>query len=592
MNKAYCYEHFEEWNAEKKNGKPVAIEVLVKKLGELPEDRKGVDQNPAWQQDWGRAKLLPEYHYKAGCVNAPEVVEALKERGLHYESLEMGGIRWLAIAPQEALERRDRKLALLLVFHKENFEDPYWAMKTLEQFRDYNELAAVKRDRTILYLVSNNEPCRLFQGMITEGLQNYCGDRDRVYIDLSLLRQHQVKLKDIEDFTYRNLAGKGVESPDEAVEYLDDIPVLNFGWRWTTPWRGLPVGNASDGTIDREWLMHSGTGEKLLKQDRFMTRFQSIKEREVWAYWEKMGLRCQCHFSHEERWVIFTPAQSALDTLPVVVVLEEVNEPDDHSVIRAFGNYMTYGEIAAQGDCALIFFAMEHPRWNDWICDILREAAEKYPIDLSRVYLTGHSHNGHFVQEFARRHPKMVACIAPLGNSPGLPTPAYSHEAVAVDDEKAALMETMDMPTCILCGCKEVGCLVPVNRAGHAFEAGINVEGYAASAEGKVSMWNRRLRAERCKEQPFEAVMAAAGSAKKAERELGFPADDAETVYLDGLEHYIGDIRNVDGKFHFRVVAIENLSHMVSPSMNLMAWNYMRRFARDQATGEVVELGI
>ena len=152
------------------------------------------------------------------------------------------------------------------------------------------------------------------------------------------------------------------------------------------------------------------------------------------------------------------------------------------------------------------------------------------------------------------------------------------------------MMETMDMPTCILCGCKEVGCLVPVNKAGHAFEAGINVQGYAASPEGKIEMWNRRLKAERCPQQIPEKVMAAAKSSNKAERELGFWADRAETVYLDGFEHYIGDIRNVDGKFHFRVIAIENLSHMVSPSMNLCAWNFMRRFARNRETGEVIEL--
>lgn len=589
MNKAYHYKYFEDWNTEKKT-ESAAIEVLVKKLGELPEDRGGCDENPMWRQDWGQAKLLPEYHYKAGCVNVPEVTEKLRENGLHYESLEMGGIRWLVIVPQEVLDERDKKLPLLIVFHKESFEDPYWAMKTLEQFQKYNDAAAKKRDRTILYLVSNQEPCRMFKGMITEGLQNYCGDRDRVYIDLSLLKQNDLTLKDVEGFSYRNLAGEEVADPDGAIEYLDGIPVINFAWRWVVPWRQEPTGQANDGTIDREWLMRSEAGNKLLRQNRFISAFHSVKDEAVQEYWRQMGLCCNCHYIHEERWVIFTPIHSNLEKLPVVVILEEVNEPDDHSPIRAFGNYMTYGEIAAQGDCALIFFAMENPRWNDWICDILQEAAEKYPIDLSRVYMTGHSHNGHFAQEFARRHPHVVACIAPLGNSPGLPTPAYSHEAVAVDDGRAELMETMDMPTCILCGCKEVGCLVPVNRAGHAFEAGINVQGYAASPEGKIEMWNRRLKAERCPMQETESVMAAAQSLCKAERELGFPADRTETVYLDGFEHYIGDIRNIDGRYHFRVVAIENLSHMVSPSMNLCAWNYMRRFARNRETGEVIEI--
>ncbi|MCD8106135.1 MAG: hypothetical protein LUF35_14350 [Lachnospiraceae bacterium] len=590
MNTSYCYENYEKWSDKGMKAAPAAIETLVQALGQLPEERGTVDENPLYSVDREEAKTRPEYHYKAGCLDMPVVIEKLQAKGLHYESLEMGATRWLVIMPQELLDSRDRKVPLLIVFHKEDYDDPCWAMKTLELYASYNNAAAEKKDRTILYLVSNQEPCRMFQGMITEGIQNYCGDRDRVYVDLSNLKKNGLALKDLQDFHYCDRNGETVTDPDAQIEELDGIPVLNFSWRWVTPWRPHPIGGANDGTIDLNWLYRSGEGEKLLRQNQFMMRFSSVKDPDVLTYWDQMGLNCGIHYVNEERWVIFTPKHPALEKLPVVVVFEEVNEPDDHAPIQAFGNYMTYAEIAAQGDCALIFFAMESPRLNDWLCEILADAGRQYPLDLSRVYLTGHSHNGHFVQEFARRHPELVACIAPLGNSPGLPTPEVSHEAVSVDDERAAKMETMDMPTCILCGCKEVGCMVPINEAGHAFEAGINVQGYAASAEGKTAMWQRRLKAERCPQQSTEEVMAAASSPNKAIRALGFPADRAETLWLDGFEHYIGDIRNIDGNYHFRVVAIENLSHMVAPSMNLCAWNYMRQFARDLKSGKVIEL--
>lgn len=590
MNLSYNYEGWQEWESEPRDTDKAPIEVLIETLGTLPEDRQDIDDDPRFKTNWEVLKKLPEYHYKTGCYDDPEMVADLNRRGLHYESLEMGATRWLVLAPLKAYQEQDRRVPLLVVFHNENYDDPQWNLKTLALYAACVDAAAQKQDCTLIFIVTNSSLAHMFTGMITEGIQNYCADRDRIYIDLSNLRKHGRMLKEIEGFQYPLPDGSIADDPDACIETLDGIPVLNFSWRWVIPWRAHAIDGASDGTVVRDWQIHSETGRKMLEANRLSYRFRSCKDEDVQAYWSDMGLNYGCHYMHDERWIIFTPKQTRLEKLPVVVVLDEINEPDDHKPIAAFFNYREYGIIAAQGDCAVIFFAMESPRLNDWIVDILEDAAKVYPIDLDRVYMTGHSHNGHFTQEFARRHPNVVAAIAPLGNSPGLPMPAVSHEAVAVDDERAALMETMDMPTCILCGCCEVGGLVPVNQTAHAFEAGINVEGYAASAEGKIAMWQRRLKAERCSIPSVEEIRAAADSPNKATRMLGFPSERAETIYIDGFEHYVADIKNVDGNCHFRVVAAENTPHMVQPSLNLCAWNYMWRFARNRQTGEVIEL--
>jgi hypothetical protein len=613
------------------------MQLLVQKLGEQPEPRGDIDARPAYQVDWAEAKRSQAYHYKTGCVDDPAVLTDLQKRGLFYNSLEMGATRWLVLVPADAYENRkfqfqselpegDRKLALLLVFHKESYDDPFWAMKTLELFKEYVNAAAERRNCAIIFIVSNDKPepaprpmfgprlPHMFGGIITEGLQNYRGDKDRIYVDLSLLRAQGIQLKQIEGFQYKDENGTAVSDPDSKIEMFNGVPVLNFSKRWVVPWRPQPVDGAGDGTVNADWLMRSEVGRKLLDSRRFQQKYSSPDDPEVRAYWQRMGLRCSVGYVADARWVLFAPLQSHLKKLPVVICLSEVNEPDDHSIIRAFSTFRYFCETAAQGDCAVIFFAMESPELNDWLIDILQDAARQYPpnfrrkgrgengaslrpcssgsfeLDLSRVYITGHSHNGHFAQEFARRHPNVIACVVPLGNTPGLPEPAVSHEAVAVDGARAALMETMDMPTCIICGCKEVGCMVPVNKAGHAFEAGINVEGLAASAENKIAMWNRRLKAERCPRQALEDVLAAAGSETQAERELGFPCDRAETIYIGGFEHYIADLKNIDGKYHFRVIAVENMPHTVEPTMLSCAWNYMRKFARDQETGKVIEL--
>ena len=590
MNLKYCYDRMEDWELIGRDVKPSSLEILAHAIGLVNEDRKDVDSDPRYAQDIEAVKKLPAYHYKTGCLDDPQMIAQLNARGLHYETLEMGATRGIVLTPLEAHEKQDRKLPLLITFHKEDYFDPFWAMKTLQIYSEYVDCAAQGLDRTHLFIVSNNEPVRSFGNMITDCIQNYSGDKNRIYIDISPVWGNGRTLKDIDGFFFLDEHKSPVSDPDRCAETFDGVPVLNYSGRWVPQWRPHQIDGAGDGTVNAAWQIHSEFGRKMLEQNRFYARYASPDDPEVRACWERMGLHYGCHFIHDERWVIFTPADSALEKLPVVVCLSEVNEPDDHGIISAFAAFRAYCDMAAQGDCAVIFFAMESPRWNDWICDILHDAAGMYPIDLSRVYMTGHSHNGHFTQEFARRHPGVLAAIAPLGNSPGLPTPAVSHEAVAVTDEMAARMETMDMPTCILCGCKEVGGLVPVNRTAHAFEPGINVEGYAASAEGKMAMWNRRLKAERCPQQSVEELLAAADSPNKAIRRLGFPSDRAETVWIDGFEHYIADVKNIDGRYHFRVIAIENMPHMIVPSMHILAWNYMRRFARDQKTGAVIEL--
>lgn len=588
MNYHFSYEHMEEWETLGTDVKPSSLELLSHAIGLVPEERRGVDSDPRYNQDPEEVKKSPAYHYKTGCLDDPELIAQLNNRGLHYETLEMGATRGIVLTPLAAYEQQNCKLPVVITFHKEDYFDPFWAMKTIQLFENYVDAAAEKQNRTHLFVVSNNEPVRSASNMITDCIQNYCGDKKQVYIDVSLLRG--TSLRDIEGYFYPDSDGAPMDDPDHCIEQFDGISVLNYSGRWASPWRPHPIDAASNGTVDRQWQIHSEFGRKMLEQRRFSARYASVNDTNVQKYWNSMGLTCNCHYVNDERWVIFTPQSTALEKLPVMICLSEVNEPDDHSVISAFAAFRGYCDIAAQGDCAVIFFAMEAPRWNDWICDILEDAAKRYPIDLSRVYMTGHSHNGHFTQEFARRHPNVLAGIAPLGNSPGLPTPAVSHEAVAVTDEMAAPMETMDMPTCILCGCKEVGGMVPINQTARAFEAGINVEGYAASAQGKMDMWNRRLKAMRCPPQSNEELLAAADSPNKAVRELGFPCDRAETVWLDGFEHYIADVKNVDGKHHFRVVAIENMPHMIVPSMHILAWNWLRRFARDRETGAVIEL--
>ena len=98
----------------------------------------------------------------------------------------------------------------------------------------------------------------------------------------------------------------------------------------------------------------------------------------------------------------------------------------------------------------------------------------------------------------------------------------------------------------------------------------------------------KRLYGMRCPIPPDEEIYAAGRN--KAERMLGFPCDRTDIFYAEGSECYFGDVKNVDGRYHFRTVAMENIPHTTVRMMHVIAWSFLRRFARNLETGEVIEL--
>ena len=88
----------------------------------------------------------------------------------------------------------------------------------------------------------------------------------------------------------------------------------------------------------------------------------------------------------------------------------------------------------------------------------------------------------------------------------------------------------------------------------------------------------------------LDEIRAMAESEDFVTRKLGIPCDKSEVLFVDGFEHYMADIQNSAGKYHLRMVGIENMPHMPLPSMVGLSWSFMRRFARNRKTQEVVEL--
>ncbi len=260
------------------------------------------------------------------------------------------------------------------------------------------------------------------------------------------------------------------------------------------------------------------------------------------------------------------------------MIMQEIVKSDPHSVLCAYSLWYEYLNIAAQGDVMLLFFALEDPDSNDLYLRILDEATTRYPfLDRDRVYMTGHSHNGHYAMEFMRRHPEALAGVATLGNPHGLTNVIDNARTL---DDAIARMRTLDMPCINIDGewenyfsCKYLTVM----------------RGKPITPQMKADAWNNRLQAFRCPLRSEQEILAAPNSDDLATSKLGVPVDRSEVVYFEGDECYLGDVLNEDGEARLRVVTLENWPHATSAHAPWLSWSFLRRFVRDRATGRIVD---
>jgi len=132
-------------------------------------------------------------------------------------------------------------------------------------------------------------------------------------------------------------------------------------------------------------------------------------------------------------------------TYPLVLFLHGAGERGDNNVaqLKYFPTYMSDAKMREKYPCFLL--APQCPKSRRWgslegrkkvdsytdkpvaeaqlLEKLMKEAMAKYPIDKSRVYLTGLSMGGYGSWELATRHPEWFAAVAPICGA-GDPTKA------------------------------------------------------------------------------------------------------------------------------------------------------------------------
>lgn len=573
MNRYYRYPDIHRWHSREWQHRLGPVDPLMQWIQENGEQKRCGFVPP----ECGNPQAHPNYRAKTGCVDLPEMTRKWEERGLRYASLEQGTRCWISVVPKQTAGR----LPMLVVPVRQHSGDPWWAMKTMSAYESYLEMAAQGHDMILIFLIADAvDQGRIYVSILQEAVTLYHAELDHIYLDVSQTRDGRRSLDKVPGFVWKDRAGD-VISAEDAVERFGSlgIPVLNISGRWgsrDSQNRSLAMDQAmNDGVYDRDRFVHSAVGRRMMGALELEYCCDSPNDPSMRRVFQQMGLVFGDHETKGERWLTLAP-KSAARPLPLVIILQEVCHGNEHMAVSAMATYQAYLDIAAQGECVLLFFALEDLETNDLLAELIPEAAQRCPVDLRRVYITGHSHNGFFALHFAIRHPELITAVATMGNPAGLQPPEERGEPVlSYTDEQVERLSQIDMPLINLCGYCEAFGRVPQESARYT---------------QWIVDWQRRLKASRCEVKTEREIRSVRGQGSRAQRKLAVPADRAETFWQDGFEHYIVDIRNREGKYHLRLVSSENMPHMVTPFMLELSWSFLRRFSRNHVTNRIQEL--
>ena len=570
MNKYYTYPEIRLWDPETWKPRLAVTDALMDTLVPLCYE--------ALYEETSRRDRFPDrtdgsFNPKTNTYDFADVIGKWEGLGLKYHCTSMGFIAWIAMVPSRVLDGSVRGPKVLVVPHTTDLRNPHWAMNTLEDLAVYHKTAA-ETDTVMLYLVFNGpRSSGIYMDIMLELSAIFHVDMGHCYMDLTHLEAAGKSLSDVPGLKREKL---GEETR------IGEIPAVNITGQWVARVGHQFICNdlnrrTKDYSTERH--EHSTVGRLMAESMRWEFECDDANDPRLLARWEQMGLQYEEHRTAGERWLTFVPKDALEATgkkIPLLLVMKEVREIAPFLTLTAFQFYDSFFEIASQGECAMLFFALETPDDNELLTELVKEAVTQYPIDPERVYIIGQSHNGYFALEFARRHPDLIAAVAQLNDRHYINAPQYSVDNVKMTDEMIDGMAQHDLPL--------------INICGHAENVFAHVDPDSSDFRHDCEGFNRRLRAFRCPERPLEEIMQAHLSRDKATRMNGIPADHTEIRYCMGSELYISHLKNKDGRWQLDLVSVENLPHMITPQMAELSWSFLRRFARDRKTGRIKEL--
>jgi len=364
----------------------------------------------------------------------------------------------------------------------------------------------------------------------------------------------------------------------EATASADDVVTERDYPNKEMWWDGLPnmysiVGiNGSEG-FDIASFVNTEMAEKLLAlQYDTAVRYKDDLDPELVAFWDGLGIKKELHDAEDPTmaWATYTPvaALASDNTAKYPVVFSFHGNTNTILHAEGFG-FPHLG--ATEGFITVIPDAdnSDGPTAAKMIPMILDTMeAEGYPIDRSRVYLTGMSKGGICSAEAALALPDVVTAIAIHGSAFALETEPKSlrEDLPPIGIPPAAYDDAMayEIPLYLAVGEYDYG-QIPI--ASQSIIDGFNIW---LEMNGCLT----RLDLDEC-------LTASAEGEDPVAQMLGVTADETYTETIDDSLHYFADYKDGEGVTMLRFIGIANHPHWTTASYPQMAWDFMSRFSKD-----------
>jgi len=374
----------------------------------------------------------------------------------------------------------------------------------------------------------------------------------------------------------------------------------------------------SDGTTLRDRLIRSGgpsfdadaymdsyLGELKLRNYHTTLNYENdVMNPELLRYWETLGkgLKKEQYRADDPyyRWSVYTPLsafgpEGKGKLYPCIFEL--------HGGAKCGLELEDAGFIQLAAEKEIIVVTPEN-EGTDTLAEIYAFLTANYPVDRSRVYVSGFSYGGGMAFQNAIVNCRLFAAAHMAGTvHPGVES-TTKEEVLTTQkgiDRKEANNNMMDryfdLPKLVeedralgialihTAGTAEVRYPFPLCRDPWGPQGGFK----AKDKIGGINMIRRLANiSELTVEEAFDRTQNAANDSLRI---IGLPMDKTWTTDIAGVRHFCGDVFDPEGVPVMRYIATENCPHNPSPTVPEMVWTYFEMFRRDLETGKLIYTG-
>ena len=366
-----------------------------------------------------------------------------------------------------------------------------------------------------------------------------------------------------------------VNAPEEVYDYgtLMSYPLMEEWYKDAYPGTAVYTFMQGNDNFDVEKFIHSTLGKLSMDlQYPSMTQYRNEMDPGLLAMWKEKGIIKEMHNGDDpqHKWASYTPsyvydAENEGKTWPVVFVLHGNNNT------IAMGESYGYAHLSAKEGFITVIPEMKNmTTWKEDFPKILQELKENYPIDESRLYLTGYSAGGYSTVLAAMEFPGVFAACAP---GSAILTRAGENQFDGIAG---------GMPMLLIAGNVDWVPVFPVQEQNNEFAQNRYGDLYNITETLQKWMGINGVDGE---------VRYADAAATDAEKAIGLIGDSSYTQIMDGTKYHFVDYTNASDICVMRFVCVEGMPHWPSPSQAQLAWDFMSQFARAEDGSTILTTG-